>query len=200
MKHVWNTSYHSVLQCTPFEVAHGLPARTVLDSWVEEERRGNTSRLMSNDDIAAMRDTANAFVQQIENVRKEAAERSALLNRRGTKKEFAVGDRVSFFIPPTDKEVKEIQRKPKHLLQYRGPAQVVKQLSKSTYQLTFEGRTYYRCFSELRPYRSTNTPVDLPMTNSKSMQESKLLTLIGNFVYCYVTQMIRKTTTFIFAK
>ena len=68
MEHVWNTSYHSVLKCTPFEVAHGLPARTVLDSWVEEDRRGVTSRLMSQDDISAMRTTVNTFVQQIEQV------------------------------------------------------------------------------------------------------------------------------------
>ena len=180
MEHVWNTSYHSVLKCTPFEAAHGIPARTVLDSWVEEERRGTTSRLMKQDDIAAMRATANAFVQQIENVRKEAAERTALLNRRGSKKEYAIGERVSFFIPPTEKEAREMQRKPKHLLQYRGPASVVEKLSSSTYQIIFEGRTYYRCFSELRPYRSTMTPIDLPMANSRSMQENRLI--IGNFV------------------
>ena len=64
---------------------------------------------MKQDDIAAMRATANAFVQQIENVRKEAAERTALLNRRGSKKEYAIGERVSFFIPPTEKEAREMQ-------------------------------------------------------------------------------------------
>ena len=60
-------------------------------------------------------------------------------------------------------------------------AEAIKEkLSNSTYRLEFEGRTYYRCFSELRPYRSTKTPVDLPMANSRSMQENKLI--VGNFV------------------
>ena len=98
MEHVWNTSHHSVLQCTPFEASHGIPARTVLDSWVEEERTGETSRLMSQDDISAMRTTAQAFIEQIANVRKEVEERSARLRKRGIKRTFNVGDRVSFFI------------------------------------------------------------------------------------------------------
>ena len=135
---------------------------------------------MSQDDVAAMRTTAKAFVQQIENVRKEAAERSALQNRRGAKKTFTEGDKVSFFIPPSEKEAKEMGRKPKHLLQYRGPAVVTRKLSPSTYEINFEGRTFYRCFSELRPYRSTNIPVDLPMANSRPMQENILK--IGNFI------------------
>ena len=180
MEHVWNTSHHSVLQCTPFEASHGIPARTVLDSWVEEERTGETSQLMSQDDISAMRTTAQAFIEQIANVRKEAAERSARLRKRGIKRTFNVGDRVSFFIPPSEKEAKTMGRKPKHLLQYRGPVNVVSKLSDTTFQLEFEGRTYYRCFSELRPYRSTQDPIDLPMANGINMQENTLK--INNFV------------------
>ena len=180
MEHVWNTSHHSVLQCTPFEASHGLPARTVLDSWVEEDRTGVTSQLMSGDDISAMRTTAQAFIEQRENVRKEAAERSAEQKRKGLKRTFDVGDRVSFFIPPSEKEAKIMGRKVKHLLQYRGSANIVSKLSDTTFQLEFEGRTYYRCFSELRPYRSTKDPVDLPMANGIDMQENSCK--IGNFV------------------
>ena len=180
MEHVWNTSHHSVLQCTPFEASHGLPARTVLDSWVEENRTGVTSQLMSGDDISAMRTTAQAFIEQIENVRKEAAERSAEQKRKGIKRTFDVGDRVSFFIPPSEKEANVMGRKVKHLLQYRGPANIVQKLSDTTFQLEHEGRSYYRCFSELRPYRSTKDPVDLPMANGINMQENSCK--IGNFV------------------
>ena len=180
MEHVWNTSHHSILQCTPFETSHGLPARTVLDSWVEEDRTGVTSKLMSGDDMSAMRTTAQAFVEQIENVRKEATERSAEQKRKGLKRTFDVGDRASFFIPPTEKEVNVMGRKVKHLMQHRGPANIVRKLSDTTFQLEFEGRSHYRYFSELWPHRSTKDPVDLPMSNGINVQENAWK--IDNFV------------------
>lgn len=31
IEHTWNTTKHSVLGVTPFEAAHGLPARAVAD-------------------------------------------------------------------------------------------------------------------------------------------------------------------------
>ena len=53
MEHVWNTSFHSTLQCTPFEAAHGLPARSALDTWVEEPGHRPTD-LMTTDGVEAM--------------------------------------------------------------------------------------------------------------------------------------------------
>merc|ERR1711907_381428 len=90
------------------------------------------------------------------------------------------GDEVSFYIPPTEKEALVMGRKPKHLLQYKGPAFVVEKLSDTTYRIQFEGRNYNRCFSELRPYKSDKAPLDLPMANHVDMQERKLI--VGNIV------------------
>ena len=179
MEHVWNTSVHSILKCSPFEASHGLPARSVVDTWVEQ-KSARTSSLVTEDGISAMRETANAFIKQIENVRKEAAARTAELNKKGMTKVFKENDKVSFFIPPSEEEANSMGRKPKHMLQYKGPAIVVKRLSTTTYQLEFEGRTYYRCFSELRKYHSPDLPIDLPMANGKNMQVNKLI--IGNYV------------------
>ena len=179
MEHVWNTTYHSVLQCTPFEAAHGLPARSALDS-LTAEASSTPAGLMTKDGITAMRETAEAFKTHINNVRTEAAERNAELNKRGVGTKYKVGDEVSLFIPPSEKEAKAMGRKPKHLLYYRGPAFVTKVLSNSTYQLEFEGRIYYRCMSELRPYKSDKLPVDLPIANDIKMQDKGLV--IGNYV------------------
>ena len=66
-------------------------------------------------------------------------------------------------------------RKPKHLLQYKGPAFVTEVLSNTSYQITYEGRKYSRCFSELRSYKSDKLPMDLPIANHVHMQERELI-------------------------
>jgi len=179
MEHVWNVMYHSTLKCSPFEAAHGLPARSVLDTYVEETN-GKMVDLMTSDGIEAMKHTAKAFEKQIYQLRKEAAERRAALARKGSNVKYKVGDEVSLFIPPSESEAKKAGRKVKHLLFFRGPAVITEKLSNTTYKLDYNGRIYYRCFEELRPYKSSNLPIDLPVANESSMQEDKLIT--GNFV------------------
>ena len=163
MEHVWNTTFHSVLQCTPFEAAHGLPARTVLDTHVERtsETMGD---LMTTDGVEAMKQTAKAFEKQIYQLRKEAAERRATLARKGSKLKYEVGDEVSLYIPPSEQEAKQAGRKVKHLLYFRGPAVVTQVLSNTSYKLDYNGRVYYRCFAELRPYRSSGLPGEFTPT------------------------------------
>ncbi len=179
MEHVWNTSYHSVLKCSPFEAAHGLKARSAVDSLARATATVNTD-LMTQDGIEAMRTTARAFEQQIHNVRKEATAANAELLRKGPKRTYEVGDEVTFYLPPSEKDALSMGRKPKHLLQYRGPAFVVDKLSATTYRIEYEGRKYNRCFSELRPYKSDRLPLDLPIATQVDMQERKLI--VGNFV------------------
>ena len=179
MEHTWNTSYHSVLQCSPFEAAHGLKARSAIDSLTRASGQVETD-IMTADGIEAMRVTARAFEQQIHNVRKEAAAANAALLRKGPNKSYQIGDEVSFYLPPSEKEALAMGRKPKHLLQYRGPAFVVEKLSNTTYRIEYEGRKYNRCFSELCPYKSDKLPLDLPMANHEEMQERKLI--VGNYV------------------
>ena len=179
MEHVWNTTFHSVLKCTPFEAAHGLPARSVLDTFVEDvgEEMGD---LMTSDGIEAMKHTAKAFELQIYQLRKEAAVKRVILARKGSNIKFKVGDEVSLFLPPSEQEAKRAGRKAKHLLFFRGPAIITELLSNTTYELDYNGRTFYRCFSELRPYKSSELPIDLPIANDIRMQEDKLIP--GNFV------------------
>ena len=179
MEHVWNTSHHSVLKCTPFEAAHGLQARSALDSLTEEDQEIPTD-LMTQDGVAAMMTTAKAFEKQIQRLRSEAANTEAARNSRGSSRKYVEGDQVSFYIPPTEKEAHRMGRKPKHLPQYRGPATITKILSNTTYQLSHNDRIYNRCFSELRPYRSAGPPMDLPAAQDVLMQQRKLV--VGNYV------------------
>ena len=93
---------------------------------------------------------------------------------------YKVGDEVSFYLPPSEQEALAMGRKPKHLLQYKGPAFVTEKLSNTTYRIEFEGRKYNRCFSELRLYKSDKLPLDLPMANHELMQQRKVT--VGNYV------------------
>ena len=115
MEHTWNTANHSILKCSPFEAAHGLPPRSVQDSWVEELGKQNTD-LMIMEGVEAMRVTAKAFEKQIRNVRQQAAEETARYKRKGLKKTYEVGQQLSLYLPPSEAEAKAMGRKPKHML------------------------------------------------------------------------------------
>ena len=134
---------------------------------------------MTQDGIEAMRVTAKAFEKTIQNMRQQAAEETAKYKSKGPKRMYKVGDQV-FYLPSSEKEAKDMWRKPKHMLQYREPGIITRILSRTAYQLEYEGRTYYRCFSELRLYQSNSLPMDLPVENDTRMQERKLI--VGNFV------------------
>ena len=111
-----------------------------------------------------MRDTAKTLEEKVQNLCQEQAERTARENVKGPKRINQIGNEVSFYIPPSEEETKQMGRKPKHLLSYRGPAVITERILSTTYELKYNGRTYYRCFSELGPYKSPRLPLELPMT------------------------------------
>ena len=83
----------------------------------------------------------------------EVKDRAKMINSKGHKPEMKVGDRVSFFIPPSAEEAELTARKAKHMPQFRGPAIITKVMTPTTFTLEYEGHTYQRCLSELRTYR-----------------------------------------------
>ena len=87
---------------------------------------------------------------------------------------LAVGDKVSFYIPPSAEEAKRAGRKMKHLPHFRGPAEIIGVLSSSTYELEHHGRHYKRSIQELRKYRAEDPPRELPMANEWASQEAEL--------------------------
>ena len=89
----------------------------------------------------------------------EAKARAAMLNLKGSKPKLKVGDRVSFFIPPTADEADLAKRKAKHMPQFRGPATITKVMTPTTFELQYGKRTYQRCLSELREYKAAAKPL-----------------------------------------
>ena len=88
------------------------------------------------------------------------ARTAQLLNKTGHKFDYKVGDRVVFFIPPSQKEAQKAGTEAKHLLKYRGLAVIVESLSKNGthYRLLYKGRNYERHVMNMRPYDSDTVP------------------------------------------
>ena len=79
MEHAWNTTFHSVLKYTPFEAAHGLPARSAIDSVFDIYGLGTQPvKPMSPNGVAVMRTTAEAFVQQVKMFDKRQRKRTQI--------------------------------------------------------------------------------------------------------------------------
>ena len=153
IEHAWNTTVHSLLGVSPFEAAHGIPAVSVAESLA----RGTPVRTaaMDNDAIQAMQATAKACMRAMEQLRQHDKQmRANKANKTAQQQTFKVGDKVSFFIPPTAQEVKRRGRKVKHIAHYRGPATVTNVRTPTTYDIEYKGKKYARATSELRPYRA----------------------------------------------
>ena len=129
MEHTWNTTAKRATGRSPFELAHGLPARSVVDSLVPGPEYHHPP-CMGSDGIKALSSTATAFAELARQAQvRERAQQANKANAKGGKQQYAVGDKVSFFIPPSAAQALKAGRKPKHLPYFRGPAKVTEILS-----------------------------------------------------------------------
>ena len=114
------------------QCSQGLPARIVLDTFVDEVGK-EVVDLMTSEGIKAMKHTAKTFELQIYQLHKEATVRRAVLARKGSNTKFKLGDEVSLFLPPSEQEAKQVvDRKAKHLLFFREPVVITETLSNTT--------------------------------------------------------------------
>ncbi len=179
IEHTWNTTVHTLLGVSPFEAAHGLPARSATEM-LASARVVNT-RNMDEDDIAAMQTTAKALVQAMVQLRTfDKRERAEKANQTRSKQTFKLGDKVLFFIPPDQKQVEREGRKAKHLMQYRGPAVIVKVRTPTTYSLTYKGRLYHRATGELRKKKKKKSEATMELQRPESHDMESLK--VGQFV------------------
>ena len=174
MEHTWNTTTKAATGSSPFELAHGLAARSVVDSLAPGPEYSQPSS-MDAEGIKALGTTARAFEELARQAQLRArSDHADKANNKGGPARLAVGDKVSFYIPPSAEEAKRAGRKMKHLPHFRGPAEIIGVLSSSTYELEHHGRHYKRSIQELRKYRAEDPPRELPMANEWASQEAEL--------------------------
>ena len=108
-------------------------------------------------------------MEHIQNVK--AVEKSQVaikLNADGTSKiEYNIGDKVAFYLPPSDETVKAMGKNRKHILQYVGPGEIiVESLSpnNTSFRIKYKNRHYERNVMHVLRYKSPEeVPADLQM-------------------------------------
>ena len=79
---------------------------------------------------------------------------------------LSIGDRVTFFLPPSQKEAEKMGKNPKHMLQYQGPGVITESLSdnNTSFAIRYNNRTYKRNIMHMSKYTSTkNVPAKVQM-------------------------------------
>ena len=114
----WNCTDNAITGISPFEAEHGMKPRTATETFLETPPKDGLAA--GADDLRKIAISVKAYQQQAALAKTRTAQ---FLNKTGHKFDYEVGDRVAFFIPPSQKEAQKAGRKAKHLLKYRGPAE-----------------------------------------------------------------------------
>ena len=155
MEHVWNGAIDSETGVSPFEAEHGMPMRGVAEALLENPPPEGLPA--SANDLRTIAKSAHAYAEHLARVKAvEKATAALRLNAKGfSKHEYHIGDRVSFFLPPTAKQAQLMGKHPKHMLHFTGPAEIVEALSDhgTAWKLEYQGREYRRNVMHMKPYR-----------------------------------------------
>ena len=164
--HVWNCTPDSDTNITPFEAEHGMACRSVAESLTQNPPAEGLPA--SAGDLRTIATAAAGFNELISNIK--AVERSNAANKLNSYGEpttdFGVGDKVTFYLPPSQKEAQRMRKNPKHMLQYHGPGIIEEALSENntSFSIRYNNRTYKRNIMHISKYTSDqNAPANLQM-------------------------------------
>ena len=154
--HVWNTTPDADTQITPFQAEHGMPCRSIPESILQQPPAEGLPASAS--DLRSIAVSVNAFVEHMNNVKAvEKAQTAIRLNADGTSRiQYRIGDKVGFYLPPSDEAARAMGKKKKHLLQFVGPGEIVEVLSPNhtAFKMRYQGRHYQRNVMHLSKYTS----------------------------------------------
>jgi hypothetical protein len=146
-----NTTLSSATKRTPFEIAHGLPARTIAQARIEAQRvgRGATDPEMLENvspvfDGSAVKHILEKAVEIAEEVKAVSESHRRMthegLNQKGQRynmDHFVEGAKIYFYRPPSILDVVKKTRKAKHIDHYVGPAVIVKKIGSRSFQISY---------------------------------------------------------------
>ena len=162
--HAYNTAPHTSLGgISPFEIMHGVPARSPFDNAVQAavlDAEIPSADLADPQAFAdAIRTSVAAFTAHARHhsdyVRSTTADR---LNAHGHAKTYNVGDCVKIRVPPTHEQMMATGRRSSHITSWRGPCTVTNRLSTTAYSMTEDStdRRFERTVLNMLPYRATS--------------------------------------------
>ena len=178
LAHVWNNTPDSDTGVTPFEAEHGMPMRSIEESLTQNPpAEGLPADATGLNAIAQSCKGYATLLARIKAVEKVTAARN--LNAKGHAKiTYKVGDRVTFFLPPTQKQAQTLGKNPKHMLQYAGPGRVIRSLSDNgtSWEISWNGRRYQRNIMHMHHYR----PDQHVLYEQQAVHDNSVM--VGSFV------------------
>lgn len=175
---VWNNTPDADTGVTPFEAEHGMPMRGVAESLTQDPPSEGLPASAS--DLKSIAASAHAYAEILENIKSVERQQAAMrLNARGfAKRQWNIGDRVTFFLPPTQEQAQRMGKHPKHMLQYAGPGEITESLSDkgTSWVIFWNGRTYQRNIMHMLPYRP-----DLHVLEEQRAVQDNTIT-VGSYV------------------
>ena len=154
--HVWNTVPDADTGITPFQAEHGMTCRSIPESILQQPPAEGLPA--TADDLRSIAVSVNAFVEHMSNVKAiERAQTAIRLNADGTSRtQYRIGDKVGFYLPPSEEAAKAMGKKKKHMLQFVGPGEIVEVLSpnNTAFKIRYQGRHYQRNVMHLSKYTS----------------------------------------------
>ena len=183
ISHVWNCTPDADTNITPFEAEHGMPCRSIAESILQDPPTEGLPA--SADDLKTIAASAAAFNELIGNIKAVERVRNARkLNAYGQpQREYHVGDKVSFYLPPNDKEAARMGKKPKHMLQYQGPGIIVEALSpnNTAFKIKCGNRMYRRNIMHISPYKAQDVvPPQLQLHIDNSVTVGSFVAVLDN--------------------
>jgi hypothetical protein len=163
----YNTAPHQSLGGTsPFELYYGITCRNtfsriltdqvlLLPQPPDEVGDAENARLFA----LAVKTSVCAFVQFARNLDQYVKNETAtLLNQNGSPRQFVIGAMVKARSPPTQAELLATGRRSNHVSAWRGPCQVLDQMSSTTYRLLHldSEREFERSIANLLPWQATS--------------------------------------------
>ena len=124
--HAWNCSHSESLGCSPFEIHHGVKARSIPEAALaaSDDAPMTVPKVLESvrDHVKFYTKLATSHGQHMSKIRAKK------LNATRSQKPFKVGDRVMIHVPPSMHQARSRHRQIKHCLHFRGPATITKSL------------------------------------------------------------------------
>ena len=181
--HVWNCTPDSDTNITPFEAEHGMACRSIAESVLQNPPAEGLPA--SADDLKTITTAAAAFNEVISNIKAVERHNAAQkLNAYGQPlRDFAIGDKVTFYLPPSQKEAQKMGKNPKHMLQYQGPGIITESLSdnNTSFAIKYNNRTYKRNIIHISQHTSTQpVPANLQLHIDNSLNVGSFVAVLDN--------------------
>ena len=128
--HAWNTSSNDTLGCSPFELHHGVKARSKVEAIIARSSQDTVptvSSALSNvqKHAAAYKSFAATHAKHVRDLRMQK------LNKGSKRNKFKIGDIVMVYKPPRHNDTIARKRKAKHMMRFVGPARIEQILNES---------------------------------------------------------------------